>query len=81
VGSLGKCRNRRCLTLSIHLLPCQGGPLPSNLSSRPPRRAVGPELTRISDIAVPSKTTYAAFSESRMKFANATKLDRKSGVA
>jgi hypothetical protein len=29
----------------------------------------------------PLKATYAAFSESRTKFANATNLDRKSGVA
>jgi hypothetical protein len=43
---------------------------------------VGPERTRISYIAVPHKATYAAFrKESSMKFANATKLDRKSGVA
>jgi hypothetical protein len=39
------------------------------------------ERTRISYIAVPPKATYAAFSESRTKFANATTLDRKSGVA
>jgi hypothetical protein len=40
-----------------------------------------PERTRISYLAVPSEATYAAFrKESRMKFANANKLDRKSGV-
>jgi hypothetical protein len=61
--------------LSIHLHSCQGGPLPSTLSSRLKR-------TRISYIAVPPKVTYAAFrKESRTKFANATKLDRKSGGA
>jgi hypothetical protein len=51
------------------------------LSSRLPRRAVGLERTRISYIAVPPKVTYAAFRESRTRCANATKLDRKSGVA
>jgi hypothetical protein len=70
------------LTLSIHVHQCQGGPPPSNLSSRLPRLAVGPERTRISYIAVPSEAMYVAFrSESRMKFANATKLNRKFGVA
>jgi hypothetical protein len=39
------------------------------------------ERTRISYIAVPHEATYAAFSESRTKFAKATNLDRKSGVA
>jgi hypothetical protein len=39
-----------------------------------------PDRTRISYYAAPPKTTYAAFiEESRMKFANATKPDRKSG--
>jgi hypothetical protein len=33
--------------LSIHLHSCQGGPLPSTLSSRLTRLAVGPERTRI----------------------------------
>jgi hypothetical protein len=62
-------------TLSIHLHSCPGGPLSSTLSSRL-------ERIRISYIAVPPKPTYAAFrKESRTKFANATKLDRKSGVA
>jgi hypothetical protein len=32
-------------------------------------------------LAIPRKATYAAFSGSRRKFANATKLHRKSGVA
>jgi len=41
-------------TLSIHLHSCQGGPLPSTLSSRL-------ERIRISYIAVPPKATYAAF--------------------
>jgi hypothetical protein len=35
-------------TLSIHLHSCQRGPPPSTLSSRLPRRAMGPERTRIS---------------------------------
>jgi hypothetical protein len=47
----------------------------TKLSSRP-------ERTRISYISVPHEVTYAAFrKESRTKFANATKLDRKSGGA
>jgi hypothetical protein len=50
-------------------------PLSNQLSSRP-------ERTRISYIAEPPKATYAAFrKESRMKFANATSLNRKSGGA
>jgi hypothetical protein len=41
-----------------------------------------PERTRISYIAALTVATFAAFSkESRMKFANAANLDRKSGVA
>ena len=52
------------------------------LSSRLPRRAVGPERTRISCLAALDTTSCAAFvKESRMKFTNATKLNRKSGVA
>ena len=48
---------------------------PYTLSSRP-------ERTRISYIAALTVATYAAFSkESRMRFANATNLNRKSGVA
>ena len=44
--------------------------------------APGPERTRISCHAALDMATSAAFvKESRMKFANATKLDRKSGVA
>ena len=63
------------MTLSIPVYPCQGVPLPSALSSRP-------ERTRISYIAALTVATFAAFSkESRMKFANAANLDRKSGVA
>jgi hypothetical protein len=55
--------------------------LSAELSSRLPRCAVGPERTRISYIAALT-VTYAAFGkESRMKFANATNLNRKSGVA
>ena len=47
----------------------------TELSSRP-------ERTRISYIAIPHNAKYAAFlKESRMTFANATELDRKSGVA
>jgi hypothetical protein len=43
---------------------------------------VGPKRTRISYVAATPKATYAAFrKEGRMQFANATKLDRKSGVA
>jgi len=54
----------------------------TELSSRLPRRAVGPERTRISCLAALDTTTCAAFvKESRMKFTNATKLNRKSGVA
>ena len=63
------------MTLSIPVYPCQGVPLPSALSSRP-------ERTRISYIAALTVATFAAFrKESRMKFANAANLDRKSGVA
>jgi hypothetical protein len=63
------------LTLSIPLHPCQGEPPPSTLSSRPKR-------TRISWHAGLDMTACAAFrKESRMKFANAPNLDRKSGVA
>jgi hypothetical protein len=63
------------LVLSIHLHPSQGWPPPSNLSSRPKR-------TRISYITTPPKPAHAAFrKESRTKFANATDLDRKFGVA
>jgi hypothetical protein len=41
-----------------------------------------PERTRISYIATPPAATYAASRKgSRMKFANATNLNRKSGVA
>jgi len=40
------------------------------------------ERTRISYITAPHEVMYAAFrKDSRTKFANATKLDRKSGVA
>ena len=47
----------------------------TELSSRP-------ERTRISCHAVPETTACAAFiKESRMKFANATNTNRKSGVA
>jgi hypothetical protein len=53
---------------------------PSGLSSRLSRRAVEPERTQISYIAALSKATYAAFrKESRIKFANATKVHRNSG--
>jgi hypothetical protein len=48
---------------------------PTELSSRP-------ERTRISYIAEPPVATYAASRKgSRMKLANATNLNRKSGVA
>jgi hypothetical protein len=70
------------LTLSIPVYPCQVVSLPSTLSSRLSRPAVEPERTRISYIAALTVATFAAFSkESRMKFANAANLDRKSGVA
>ena len=49
--------------------------LQTKLSSRP-------ERTRISCLTALDTTTCAAFvKESRMKFTNATKLNRKSGVA
>ena len=54
----------------------------TKLSSRLPRRAVGPERTRISCRTALETTACAAFSkESRMKFANAININRKSGVA
>ena len=54
----------------------------NELSSRLPRRAVGPERTRISCHAALDKATCAAFiKESRIKFASATNFYRKSGVA
>ena len=52
------------------------------LSSRLPRLAVGPERTRISCLAALDTTTCAAFiKESRMRFTDATKSNRKPGVA
>ena len=52
------------------------------LSSRLPRRAAGPERTRISCRTALDTTACVAFSkESRMKIANATNTNRKSGVA
>ena len=52
------------------------------LSSRLSRLAVGPERTRISCLAALDTTTCAAFiKESRMKFTDATKSNRKPGVA
>jgi hypothetical protein len=55
---------------------------PTELPSRLRRLAVGPERTRISCHAALDMAACAAFrKESRMKFANATNLDRKSGVA
>jgi hypothetical protein len=52
----------------------------TELSSRLPRRAVGPERTRISCHAAPDKTAYAPFfKERRMMFASATNFYRKSG--
>jgi hypothetical protein len=54
----------------------------TKLSSRLPRRAVGPERTRISCHAALETTACAAFSkERRMKFANTTNTNRKSGAA
>jgi hypothetical protein len=50
-------------------------------ASRPPL-SLGPERTRISCHAAQDATKCAAFiKESRMKFASATNLYRKSGVA
>jgi hypothetical protein len=52
------------------------------LSSRLPRRAVGPERTRISCFALLATSTCAALrGESRMQILNATGLHRKSGGA
>jgi hypothetical protein len=51
-----------------------------NLRSVTKVRFVIPTEPRISYYAGPPTTTYAAFiEESRMKFADPTKLDRKSG--
>jgi hypothetical protein len=68
------------------LRPTQGDEkrlLSSNRSlwkRRPP--LCHPERTRISYYAAPEMATCAAFiEESRMKFADPTKLDRKSGAA
>ena len=62
-----------CDSVSHEPIP-HGSALPP-LSSRP-------ERTRISCHAALGMAAYAAFrKESRMKFANATNLDRKSGVA
>jgi hypothetical protein len=50
----------------------------------PGRGTAGPSTTlpRISYIAAPTTATYAAFrKESRIKLANAIKVDRKFGVA
>jgi len=52
----------------------------TELSSRLPRRAVGPERTRISCHAALDKTACAPFlKERRTMFANATNIHRKSG--
>jgi hypothetical protein len=59
--------------LSIPLHHCLGAAPPSTLSSRLPRRAVGPKRTRIS--------CHQHSSTGRVKFGNTTKFDRKSGVA
>ena len=73
--SLDRNSNSLGLSLACALMLCQGGPPPSNLSSRP-------ERTRISYIATPPAATYAASRKgSRKNFANATDLNRKSGVA
>ncbi len=57
-------------------------PLPLPLSSRLPRRAVGPERTRISCLATLDKVACAPFfKERRMLFASATNFHRKSGEA
>jgi hypothetical protein len=54
----------------------------TNLSSRLPRRAVGPERTRISCLAALDKAAYApSLKERRMMFDNATNFYRKSGIA
>ncbi len=53
-----------------------------NLKKNQKSHNLRPERTRISYIAALTVTTCAAFSkESRMKSANATDLDRKSGAA
>jgi hypothetical protein len=55
---------------------------PSPLSSRLPRRAVGPERTRISYFAALATTTDAVSRKgNRMRMIKATALDRKSGGA
>jgi len=60
---------------SLNQHPIQTKATTLTLSSRPKR-------TRISYHAAPPMASCAAFrNESRMKFADATKLDRKSGVA
>jgi hypothetical protein len=52
------------------------------MEAQTPTLSSRPERTRISYIATLSKATIAAFRrESRMKSANATKLNRKSGYA
>jgi hypothetical protein len=54
----------------------------TNLSSRLPRRAVGPERIQISYHAELASSTFAPFRrERRMRMANANKFDRKSGGA
>jgi hypothetical protein len=54
----------------------------TELSSRLPRRAAGPERTRISCHGALETTACAAFSkESRVNFTNATNTNRKYGGA
>jgi hypothetical protein len=53
--------------------------LPSDLSSRLSRLAVGPKRTRISCLAAPKIPTCAAFlKEGRMEFASAKDFNMKS---
>jgi hypothetical protein len=67
---------------AIRLTAFWGHFLAIELSSRLSRPAVEPERTRISCHAALDMAASAAFrKESRMNFANATKFDRKSGVA
>jgi hypothetical protein len=74
-GSLGRYGDAGRLDLSIPCHPCQGGRHPP--ICHPDRSALGFPATGHS----PAATGAAFRKESRMKFANATNLHRKSGVA
>jgi hypothetical protein len=61
---------------------CEITDFSTKLSSRPSRRAVEPERTRISCHAALDMAACVAFrKECRMEFAKVTDLDRKSRVA